>query len=88
MEETNNESIEKKLAYLNETKGLIKSAIINKGQELTDERYVVNPFLENNIMYKTGDICKFRKDGEIYCMGRIDNQVKIRGLRIELDEIE
>ena len=37
MEETNNESIEKKLAYLNETKGLIKSAIINKGQELTDE---------------------------------------------------
>lgn len=37
MEETNNESIEKKLAYLNETKGLIKSAIINKGQEITDE---------------------------------------------------
>lgn len=37
MEETNNESIEKKLAYLNETKGLIKSAIINKGQELTNE---------------------------------------------------
>ena len=39
-------------------------------------------------MYRTGDICKFRKDGEIYCMGRIDNQVKIRGLRIELEEIE
>ena len=37
MEETNNGSIEKKLAYLNETKGLIKSAIINKGQEITDE---------------------------------------------------
>ena len=37
MEETDNVSIEKKLAYLNETKGLIKSAIINKGQELTDE---------------------------------------------------
>ena len=37
MEETDNVSIEKKLAYLNETKGLIKSAIINKGQELTNE---------------------------------------------------
>ena len=38
MEETDNVSIEKKLAYLNETKGLIKSAIINKGQELTNEK--------------------------------------------------
>ena len=57
-------------------------------QELTEERYLKNPFVRNSIMYKTGDICKYKKDGEIYCMGRIDNQVKIRGLRIELDEIE
>ena len=39
-------------------------------------------------MYKTGDVCKFDKTGELYCLGRVDNQVKIRGLRIELEEIE
>ena len=56
--------------------------------DLTQERYIENPFIENSIMYKTGDLCKFDSNGEIYCLGRLDNQVKIRGLRIELDEIE
>ena len=39
-------------------------------------------------MYKTGDLGKYLPDGNIVCLGRSDNQVKIRGLRIELDEIE
>lgn len=38
--------------------------------------------------YRSGDLARFRKDGEIEFFGRLDNQVKLRGLRIELDEIE
>lgn len=57
-------------------------------EDITKERYIKNPFLENSVMYKTGDICKFDSQGELYCLGRIDNQIKIRGLRVELEEIE
>jgi len=57
-------------------------------EDITKERYITNPFIENSRMYKTGDICKFDNNGEIYYLGRADNQVKIRGLRIELEEIE
>ena len=46
-----------------------------------------NPYGEGNI-YKTGDLVKWLPDGNIEFIGRIDNQVKIRGLRIELGEIE
>ena len=57
-------------------------------ESITKERFITNPFLENSIMYKTGDLAKFLPNGELSYIGRIDNQVKIRGLRIELDEIE
>lgn len=61
--------------------------------ELTTEKFVPNPFAteENHhgkIMYHTGDLACWRADGEIEYLGRIDTQVKIRGLRIELSEIE
>jgi amino acid adenylation domain-containing protein/thioester reductase-like protein len=61
--------------------------------ELTAEKFVPNPFVteENHhgkIMYHTGDLACWRTDGEIEYLGRIDTQVKIRGLRIELGEIE
>lgn len=61
--------------------------------ELTTEKFVPNPFAteENHhgkIMYHTGDLACWRADGEIEYLGRIDTQVKIRGLRIELGEIE
>ena len=61
--------------------------------ELTAEKFVPNPFVtaENHhgkIMYHTGDLACWRADGEIEYLGRIDTQVKIRGLRIELGEIE
>ena len=56
--------------------------------DVTREKYINNPFIAGSVMYKTGDICKFNDIGELICLGRIDNQVKIRGLRIELDEIE
>ena len=50
--------------------------------------FIPNPFIPNTIMYKTGDLAKYLPNGEISYAGRVDNQVKIRGLRIELDEIE
>ena len=57
-------------------------------KELTDKSFINNPFIPNTIMYKTGDLGVFCKDGKILCLGRSDNQIKIRGLRIELGEIE
>lgn len=56
--------------------------------ELTAEKFIPNPFIEGRIMYCTGDLARWREDGELEYLGRIDTQVKIRGLRIELGEIE
>ena len=42
----------------------------------------------NEVAYKTGDVAKFKENGELIYIGRNDNQIKIRGLRIELSEIE
>jgi amino acid adenylation domain-containing protein len=58
--------------------------------ELTAERFIPNPFNPDPTarLYKTGDLCCFRRDGEIEYLGRNDNQVKIRGYRIELEDIE
>lgn len=58
--------------------------------ELTTEKFVPNPFNDKKgaRLYKTGDLARYRPDGNIEFLGRIDNQVKIRGFRIELSEIE
>ncbi|AOX00331.1 hypothetical protein BJP34_13485 [Moorena producens PAL-8-15-08-1] len=55
--------------------------------ELTVEKFIPNPFGEGRL-YKTGDLARYRRDGNIEFLGRIDHQVKIRGFRIELGEIE
>ncbi|MCC9020569.1 non-ribosomal peptide synthetase [Flavobacterium lipolyticum] len=57
-------------------------------EELTSKSFVENPYQENALLYKTGDICKWLPDGTIEILGRRDSQVKIRGFRIELGEIE
>ena len=58
--------------------------------ELTAERFVANPLAPSQSarLYKTGDLGRFRADGNIEYLGRVDDQVKIRGFRIELGEIE
>ncbi|GFZ32349.1 hypothetical protein CSC2_28750 [Clostridium zeae] len=56
--------------------------------ELTKSRFIQNPFVIGKRLYKTGDSAKYKKDGKIEYIGRIDRQVKIRGHRIELGEIE
>jgi amino acid adenylation domain-containing protein/thioester reductase-like protein len=55
---------------------------------LTREKFVPHPFLEGEILYKTGDLGRFLEDGNVEFLGRGDLQVKIRGFRIELQEIE
>jgi amino acid adenylation domain-containing protein len=56
--------------------------------DLTNERFLPDPFNAANRIYKTGDTGYIGADGELYFVGRIDNQVKISGYRIELGEIE
>ncbi len=55
--------------------------------ELTQEKFIPN-FFGSGRLYKTGDLARYLRDGNIQYLGRADHQVKIRGFRIELGEIE
>jgi amino acid adenylation domain-containing protein len=61
-----------------------------RSPDLTAEMFVPNPFSKERgaRLYKTGDLTRYREDGNLEYLGRIDQQVKIRGFRIELEEIE
>ncbi|MCK4258379.1 MAG: amino acid adenylation domain-containing protein [Halanaerobiales bacterium] len=64
----------------------IARGYINK-PELVADRFLDNPFISGQKMYKTGDMAKWLHNGTIEYIGRVDQQVKIRGYRIELEEI-
>lgn len=61
-----------------------------KRPDLTNEKFIQDPFSENRgaRLYRTGDLVRYRPNGNIEFLGRIDNQIKIRGFRVELEEIE
>lgn len=56
--------------------------------DLTAEKFVSDPYRRGQKIYATGDMGRFMVNGEIECLGRLDGQVKVRGYRIELLEIE
>lgn len=56
--------------------------------ELTAQYFINNPFNPKERLYRTGDLVRWLLDGQLEYIGRKDNQVKIRGLRIELEAIE
>jgi acyl carrier protein len=58
--------------------------------DLTAERFIPNPYSDvaGALMYRTGDLSRWRSNGDLECLGRNDSQVKVRGYRIELGDIE
>ncbi|MDZ4760314.1 MAG: LLM class flavin-dependent oxidoreductase, partial [Alphaproteobacteria bacterium] len=56
--------------------------------DLTADRFVEDPCQSGSVLYRTGDLARYRPSGEIDFLGRLDHQVKIRGHRIELGEVE
>lgn len=60
----------------------------HKDSKLTEEKFILLPSNPTERVYLTGDWGRYLPDGKIECLGRIDNQVKINGFRVELEEIE
>ncbi|MCL4640087.1 MAG: amino acid adenylation domain-containing protein [Olivibacter sp.] len=70
----------------------IGGEILAKGylnnESLTDSKFIADPFFPSGKLYLTGDLARWLPNGEIQFLGRKDNQIKIRGFRVELGEVE
>lgn len=66
--------------------GVAKGYLHNR--ELTDRKFVQDPYRSGAVMYRTGDLGKWLEDGTLMFVGRNDEQIKVRGYRIEPREIE
>lgn len=66
--------------------GIAEGYLFNEA--LTARKFMMDPFIKGEKMYRTGDMARRHPDGEIEFIGRADRQVKINGYRIELGEIE
>ena len=67
-------------------KGVAIGYVNNKEEEA--RRFVQDPFMPGERMYRTGDMAYWNTEGELMILGRKDNQIKIRGYRVELKEVE
>lgn len=65
----------------------LSEGYLNK-PKLSDTVFIKNPLNTKEIIYKTGDLGRFNNDGNLEFLGRVDQQIKIRGYRVELDDIE
>lgn len=59
-----------------------------KNQALTDRKFVEEPFVPGQKIYRTGDLARWHPNGDIDFLGRTDHQVRVRGFRVEIGEIE
>ncbi len=66
--------------------GVTRGYLGNK--ELTDKKFITNPYNSNERLYRSGDLGRILSFGEIEYIGRIDHQIQLRGFRVELGEIE
>lgn len=70
------------LSGIQVTKGYLNLEVENR------KRFIANPWVRGWTMYKSGDRGRLTEEYEVECLGRCDNQVKVRGYRVELEEIE